>query len=104
MANGVALGIDGIEANLGDHICGLYSGESQRDRIMIPFLEAGLACRGTNAYASWTERTPTHIVATLNVEAEAEELTAKKQLEGIRAPDMYLRSGGFSADEDTALF
>ena len=28
---------------LGDHICGLYSTQVQRDQIMLPFLEAGLA-------------------------------------------------------------
>ena len=37
------LGIAGLEAEPGDHICALFSGERERDQILIPFLRAGLA-------------------------------------------------------------
>jgi hypothetical protein len=69
MANGLALGIGGIEADLGDHICGLYSGESQRDQMIIPFLEAGLAS-GDKCICVVDGTDPAHIVAMLNVEAD----------------------------------
>ena len=39
------------------------------------------------------------IVATLGAHVDASAFAAVKQLEVIRAPDMYLRSGAFSADE-----
>jgi hypothetical protein len=98
MSNRLVLGIGGLEASLGDHICGLYSGEAQRDRIVIPFLKAGLAS-GDKCICVVDGTDPAHIVATIDVEADVMDLTAKKQLEVIRARDMYLRSGGFSADE-----
>jgi hypothetical protein len=31
LPNGLDLGVSGIKAGLGDHICGLYSGEFQRE-------------------------------------------------------------------------
>ena len=43
MPNRVALGIGGLEAEPGDHICGVFSSEAQRDQVLIPFLQAGLA-------------------------------------------------------------
>jgi hypothetical protein len=39
----VALGVGGLEAEPGDHICGMLSGEVERDQVLIPFLQAGLA-------------------------------------------------------------
>ena len=98
MPNGFALGIGGLEADLGDHICGLYSTDSQRDRIIIPFLEAGLAS-GDKCICVVDGSDTAHIIAMLDVGADVKEMTAKKQLEVIRARDMYLRSGGFAADE-----
>ena len=41
--NPVVLGIAGLEAEPGDHICALFSGERERDQILVPFLRAGLA-------------------------------------------------------------
>jgi hypothetical protein len=43
VSKGLALGVSGIETELGDHICALHSGEFQRDQVLILFLEAGLA-------------------------------------------------------------
>lgn len=39
------------------------------------------------------------MVTALGTHADITKFVASKQLEVIRAPDMYLRSGGFSADE-----
>ena len=43
MPSRVVLGIGGLEAEPGDHICGVFSSEAQRDQVLIPFLQAGLA-------------------------------------------------------------
>jgi hypothetical protein len=50
---GLALGVNGLKAELGDHICGLYCGDSQRDDVVIPFLEP-VWRRGRSASASST--------------------------------------------------
>jgi hypothetical protein len=98
MPDRVALGIGGLEAEPGDHICGVFSGEAQRDQVLIPFLQAGLAS-GDKCICVVDGTPPGEIVATLGPVGQAAALTAGKQLEVIGASDLYLRSGGFSADE-----
>jgi hypothetical protein len=98
VSKGIALGFSGIEAELGDHICALHSGELQRDQVLIPFLEAGLAS-GDKCICVVDGTDPAEIVATLGADVDASGFAASKQLEVIRASDIYLRSGGFSADE-----
>lgn len=97
MSDCITLGVGGINAQLGDHICGLYSGEIQRDQVMLPFLEAGLAS-GEKCICVVDGTDPARIVATLGNRVDALEV-ATTQLEVIRASDMYLRSGSFCADE-----
>ena len=96
--NRFALGVGGLEAELGDHMCGVFSGEAERDQVLIPFLEAGLAS-GDKCICVVDGTAPGEIVAALGPAGEAAALTASKQLEVIGASDMYLRSSRFSADE-----
>ena len=94
----VALGVGGLEADSGDHICGVFSGEQERDQILVPFLQAGLAS-GDKCICVIDGTAPGQIVSALGPGGEAAALTAGKQLEVIGASEMYLRSGRFSADE-----
>jgi hypothetical protein len=96
--NRVALGVGGLEADSGDHICGVFSGEQERDRVLIPFLQAGLAS-GDKCICVIDGTAPGQIVSALGPGGEAAALTAGKQLEVIGASEMYLRSGRFSAGE-----
>lgn len=98
MSDALNLGVTGIEAMLGDHICGLYSTHAQRDQILLPFLEAGLAA-GDKCICVVDGTDPREVVAALGAQADAVNCVATRQLEVMRAPDMYLRSGSFSADE-----
>src|ERR1700759_4339070 len=96
--NRFALGVEGLEAGPGDHLCGVSSGAAEGDQVLIPFLEAGLAS-GDKCICVVDGTAPGEIVAALGPAGEAAALTASTQLEGIGASDMYLRSGRFSADE-----
>jgi hypothetical protein len=96
--NRVALGVGGLEADPGDHICGVFSGEEERNQILIPFLQVGLAS-GDKCICVIDGTSPGEIVATLGPKGEAAARTAGKQLEVIGASDMYLRSGRFAAGE-----
>ena len=98
MPKRVALGISGLDAGPGDHICGVFSSEAQRDQVLIPFLLAGLAA-GDKCICVVDGTPPEEIVATLGPGGQTATLTVGKQLEVIGAADMYLRSGRFSADE-----
>ncbi len=83
MPNRVALGVGGLEAEPGDHICGVFTGEQERDEVLIPFLQAGLAS-GDKCICVIDGTAPGQIVATLGPGGEAATLTAGKQLEVIR--------------------
>ena len=96
--NRIALGIGGLEADPGDHICGVFTGEQERDEVLIPFLQAGLAS-GDKCICVIDGTAPGQIVSTLGPGGEAAALAEGKQLEVIGASEMYLRSGRFSADE-----
>jgi len=76
----------------------VFSGEEERDLVLIPFLQAGLAS-GDKCICVIDGTAPGQIVSTLGPGGEAAALTAGKQLEVIGASAMYLRSGRFSADE-----
>ncbi len=64
---------------------------------MIPFLQAGLQS-GDKCICVVDGTEPAHMLDHLGG-VDAPACAASKQLEVIRAPDMYLRSGGFCADE-----
>ena len=98
MSEALDVGVTGVEAALGDHICGLYATIAQRDQILLPFLEAGLAA-GDKCICVVDGTDPNEVVAALGPHVDAAKSVTTKQLEIIRAPDMYLRSGDFSADE-----
>jgi len=61
--NRVGLGIGGLEAEPGDHICGVFSGERERDQVLIPFLQAGLVS-GDKCICVVDGTSPEEIVAT----------------------------------------
>jgi hypothetical protein len=96
--NRVGLGIGGLDAEPGDHICAVFSGDRERDQVLVPFLEAGLLS-GDKCICVVDGTAPAEILAALGPGGAAATLTAGKQLEVIGAADMYLRSGRFSADE-----
>ena len=98
MSSGIALGVNGLRAEVGDHICGLYAGQPERDQVVIPFLEAGLTA-GDKCICVVDETDPPKAFKMLGHNAATSSSAGAKQLEVIRAADLYLRSGRFSADE-----
>ena len=91
------MGFGGLEAEPGDHICGVFSGEVERDQVLIPFLQAGLAS-GDKCICVVDGTAPGEIVAALGPAGEAAASMTGKQLEVIGASDLYLRSGRFSEE------
>jgi hypothetical protein len=94
----VELGIHDLKVSLGDHVCGLYAGTRQRDELVIPFLEAGLR-RGDKCICVIDGVEPTEIVDALGPDIDGAQRAAGKQLDVMRASDVYLRSGSFSPSE-----
>jgi len=83
-------------ANSGDHLCGLYRGEGQRDKIMLPYLQAGLV-NGDQCLCLIDRTDPTVIRDRLS--AEDADAVDDLQLEIRFASDVYLTNGEFVAQE-----
>jgi DcmR-like sensory protein len=103
LANFLDLGIRGVEAALGDHICGLYAGAKQRDALLFPFLEAGLLA-GDKCICVVDATEPSLVIDQLSANVDARTRADAKQLDVMRAADLYLRSGSFSAAEVISLW
>lgn len=98
VANAFDFGIQGVEAGLGDHICGLYAGNEQRDQMLMPFLEAGLRS-GDKCICVVDGTEPAEIIAALRHDVDASQHSGAKQIDVMRSADFYLRSGEFLAEE-----
>jgi hypothetical protein len=94
----VEFGIHGVDVAVGDHVCGLYAGPHERDEVLIPFLGAGLR-HGDKCLCVVDGIEPSEVVEGLGREVDGLPDTEAKQLEIMRADDVYLRSGSFSAAE-----
>jgi len=98
MLDAVDLGFNGLEARPGDHICGIYTGERQRDAMVLPFLEAGLRA-GDKCLCIVDCIDPAALIAKLDPELDARHRADVNQLVVMRAAHVYSRSGAFSATE-----
>jgi DNA-binding CsgD family transcriptional regulator len=99
MAISVSMGIPGLdEVRPGTHICALYSGPAERDRLLFPFLREGMLegdkclCLVDDAQVAstvrdWVEGRP-----------GSEQPLRSEQLDVDRTSDAYLDSGRFSVE------
>ena len=103
MPDSVSLGFNGLEAQPGTHICGIYAGERQLDEIVLPFLETGLRA-GDKCMCIVDSVEPTQILAKLDPDLEPRQRADVSQLIVMRASHVFCRSGKFSADETIGLW
>ena len=80
-------------AGPGDHLCGLYRGERQRDEIMLPYLRAGLD-RGDQCLCLIDRTDPAAIRDRLSRNAQP---TDESRLDIQTASDTYRANGDFVA-------
>ncbi|GHJ42570.1 MEDS domain-containing protein [Streptomyces sp. TS71-3] len=92
--------VSGVAVDPGEHVCVLYRGRAERDRLLAPFLADGLlagdACLLLEAEGEG--RTIRDVLARQDPAARpyADDLR-------IRGPELYLRDGVFDADRALAL-
>ena len=93
----VPLGLGGVEAPMGSHICAFFHGRSGRDELLVPFLAAGIHS-GEKCLAIVDTSTPEHVWACLEATEDVKELKRNGQLEVLSADETYLREGRFDID------
>jgi hypothetical protein len=99
----IDLGFKGVELQPGEHLCGLYAGVQQRDEILLPFLRAGLES-GDKCICIIDGTEASAIVAALGPLGTESTPAGAKRLDVMRAADVILRSGRFSAGETIATW
>jgi hypothetical protein len=72
-------GLPGLALRPGDHICALYSGDRQRDAVLLPFLRAGLQA-GQWCCLGITEDSPSRVLTDLGPEVDLAAALATNQL------------------------
>lgn len=101
--NDVSLGIPGVgDVQPGTHLCALYSGPQERDRLLLPFLQEGMR-EGDKCLCLVDDVAP----ATLRHQVEGSEATTPSrragQLNVDHASSVYLESGHFSVEHMTSF-
>ena len=92
-------GIDGVGIEPGDHICCFYSGLAERDRILLPYLRAGV--RDGDKCVCLIDATDSEAMrAKINHRHQA----SPKQLVIEAATHAYLHQGRFSRDYMVAIW
>jgi MEDS: MEthanogen/methylotroph, DcmR Sensory domain len=98
MPDSVDLGFNGLKVQPGIHICGIYTGDRQRDEIVIPFLETGLR-DGDKCMCIVDSIEPAEIIDKLDPGLDPGHRADVSQLVVMRASHVFCRSGRFSASE-----
>jgi hypothetical protein len=97
VSNLVSLGIPGVQITPGDHICAFYPSLAERDEILLPYLNEGLAA-GDKCICVVDETEPWVVLEKLEGHSDVESCVQSNQLDVQRSEDTYLCGGGFSAD------
>ena len=97
--NSLSLGIPGVgSVSPGTHFCALYSGPTERDRLLFPFLEEGLR-HGDKCLCLIDDVEPALVRDQVVGQPDREYSRRSAQLDVERASDTYLRSGEFSIED-----
>lgn len=94
MTTTLATGLPGVSMNVSDHICAFYRGVEERDRVLLPYLRAGLRA-GDKCICVLDSTDPDHLRAELDGELNGDA----DQLSAFRSEDSYLLQGRFAPDD-----
>jgi MEDS: MEthanogen/methylotroph, DcmR Sensory domain len=96
MAEAYQSGLPGLRVEPGDHICALYFGRAERDRIVMPYLSGGLR-DGDKCLCYVDDIDLTGAVAELGTDLDLRGVLATRQLEVHRSAQVYGDGERFSA-------
>jgi hypothetical protein len=97
----VALTLPGITLGPGDHVCGFYYGEEERDAMLLPFLRGALDS-GDKCVAVVDSVRPADVMDGLGLDLD--DCVATGQLELYDSSQTYLRTGSFDPEEMIAFW
>jgi DNA-binding CsgD family transcriptional regulator len=103
IAVAMSMGIPGIdEIRPGTHMCALYSGPAERDKLLFPFIREGIR-EGDKCLCLIDDAEPASVRDRIVGRQNGYSRRESEQLEVDRASDVYLRSGRFSVEQMTSF-
>ena len=87
----------------GDHLCGFYYGDEERDAMLLPVLRDGLIA-GDKCLAVLDSTSPEEVIAQVTQGMDAEAVLASGRLELHTSETTYLRAGEFEPEEMIAFW
>jgi DcmR-like sensory protein len=90
-------GLTGVRLAPGDHICALYWGQAERDRIVTPYLRSGLLA-GDKCICIVDAADPWTFLDGIGSGIDVSGFLRSEQLVLKRSTDAYVRSGRFSSE------
>ncbi|MFN8194814.1 MAG: MEDS domain-containing protein [Nocardioidaceae bacterium] len=97
------LQLPGVTLERGDHVCGFYYGDEERDALLMPFLRGALAS-GDKCVAVVDSVPPAELLSRLEGDLDVADCVATGQLEMYDSSQTYLRTGTFEPDEMIAFW
>jgi DNA-binding CsgD family transcriptional regulator len=99
----VSLGIPGVgDVGPGTHLCALYSGPDERDRLLLPFLQEGMR-GGDKCLCLVDDVEPATVRHRVEETGSRTEVRRPEQLNVDQASSVYLQSGEFSVEHMTSF-
>jgi hypothetical protein len=92
-----SLGMPGVHVEPGDHLCGLYMGQQERDDVLLPYLRAGLHA-GDKCLGIVDSNDPASLMNDIGDGIDVRACVESHQLEVWKSTDSYLREGKFTID------
>jgi hypothetical protein len=90
----LGLGMNAIEASIGDHICGFYNGRDELESMLYPYLETGVR-DGDKTLCLIDSRKPRDVLDALRPHVDVDAALAAHQLEVKHSTESYLATGSF---------
>jgi hypothetical protein len=96
-AGPISMGLPGVTAAPGDHVCAFYRGPVQRDEVLLPFLREGLLA-GDKVICVMDDPDTERVRGPLAAEVDVELSSRTGQLDLLCSDRAYFPGGYFAAD------
>jgi hypothetical protein len=97
MTQPVNFGLPGVAIEPGDHLCAFYLGANERDDVVVPYMQAGLAA-GHKCLGVVDSIDPSELLAKFGSDVDVDACVASKQLELHPSTTTYMQDGFFSTE------
>lgn len=98
------ISLAGSQLNEVRHVCAFFTSEEEEYRVLMPFIQEGLACGDKAVHVVNPEQREEHLRRLADVGIDTAEVEKRGQLEIRKNTEAYLRDGRFDQDRMLEAF